>query len=145
MLCGARVALRRSLGCLPQADTAVYVADTIGELPLLYQLASFAFIGGSLVGHGGQNPLEAARLGRAVMAGPHTENFAGVYDAILGAQGAGRVRCCAEIVANADRWLGDADGARIAGAAAANAAAALGGALEKTRIAVEAMLAHAPA
>jgi 3-deoxy-D-manno-octulosonic-acid transferase len=144
MLCGSRAALRRSDGCLPQAETAVYVADTIGELPLLYRLATFAFIGGSLVRHGGQNPLEAARLERAVMAGPHTENFSDVYEAILAAQGAGRVRCCAEIVANADRWLANAQEARVAGAAAANAAAALGGALVKTRIVVEAMLAHAP-
>ena len=145
MLCGSRAALRRSDGCLPQAETAVYVADTIGELPLLYRLATFAFIGGSLVRHGGQNPLEAARLGRAVMAGPHTENFSDVYEAILAAQGAGRVRSCADIVANADRWLADSGEAQAAGAAAASAAAALGGALEKTRIVIEAMLAHAPA
>ena len=112
--------------------TAVYIADTIGELPLLYRLATFAFIGGSLVRHGGQNPLEAARLERAVMVGPHTENFSDVYEAILAAQGAGRVRSCAEIVANADRWLANAGEAQAAGAAAANAAAARPAAAKST-------------
>ncbi|HEY2444994.1 MAG TPA: 3-deoxy-D-manno-octulosonic acid transferase [Rhizomicrobium sp.] len=145
MLCGTRNALRRSEGFLPRSDTAVYVADTIGELPLLYRIAQFAFVGGSLVGHGGQNPLEAAKLERAVMAGPHTENFTAAYQSILAAQGTGRVHCCAEIVDTADRWLTDRDAARAAGIAAAQAAAALGGALEKTHVAIEAMLAHAPA
>ena len=53
-----------------------------------YRVAPFAFIGGSLVLRGGQNPFEAARLGRAVMAGPYTNNFAGIYEAIFAAQGA---------------------------------------------------------
>ena len=59
-------------------DTDIYLADTMGELGLFYRLASVAFIGGTLVPHGGQNPLEAARLGCGVVAGPHMENFAAV-------------------------------------------------------------------
>lgn len=145
MLCGARSHARRSENQLPGDETAVYIADTIGELPLFYRAASFAFIGGSLVPHGGQNPLEAAKISRAVMAGPHTENFAGIYETIFTAQGEGRVHGCAEIVALAGRWLGDCESANRAGHAAANAATALGGALEKTHVAVETMLGHAPA
>lgn len=145
MLCGTRNVLRRSRAALPMPDTAVYVADTIGELPLFYTLASFAFIGGSLIPHGGQNPLEAARLERAVMAGPYTENFAEAYNSIFAAQGCGRVLSCAEIVAVAHRWLNDAAEARATGAAASHAAALLGGALERTRQAIEALLAHAAA
>ncbi len=61
MLCGARAARRRALGELPLGDTAVYIADTMGELGIFYRLALFAFVGGSLVRHGGQNPLEPAR------------------------------------------------------------------------------------
>ena len=145
MLCGTRTVLQRTRAALPEADTAVYIADTIGELPLFYAIAPFAFIGGSLIPHGGQNPLEAARLQRAVMAGPYTDNFAGAYELLFGAQGAGRVRSCADIVALARRWLSNADAARAAGLSAANAAVALGGALEKTRQAVEALLSHATA
>ncbi len=144
MLCGSRAVARRSENVLPAPEIAVYVADTVGELPLFYHLAPFAFIGGSLVPHGGQNPLESARLGRAVMAGPHTENFAEAYDAIFGAQHVGRVHSCAEIVHLAGQWLADAQLARTAGVAAAQSAAALGGALEKTRSAIEGLLAHAP-
>jgi len=142
MLCGTRHVARRSDGALPAMETAVYVADTIGELPLFYSAATFAFIGGSLVPHGGQNPFEAARLACAVMAGAHTDNFAGIYDAIFSAQGAGRVHGCRDIVGLAGRWLADPQAARAAGAEAARGAAALGGALEKTRAAVEALLAR---
>ncbi|MGH6889180.1 MAG: 3-deoxy-D-manno-octulosonic acid transferase [Rhizomicrobium sp.] len=143
MLCGTRKVVRRSPEVLPEAATAVYVADTIGELPLFFSVAPFAFIGGSLVPHGGQNPLEAARLGRPVMAGPYTDNFSPTYEAIFAAQGAGRVRSAADIVSLARHWLGNTDDTRNAGAATADAAHKLGGAFEKTRSAVEALLSHA--
>jgi 3-deoxy-D-manno-octulosonic-acid transferase len=143
MLCGTRAVLQRSQAVLPGPDTAVYVADTIGELPLFFTIAPFTFIGGSLVAHGGQNPLEAARLERAVIAGPHTENFTQAYEAIFAAQGEGRIHSCAEIAALAGRWYSNPEDARAAGLAAARAAGELGGALEKTRQAVESLLANA--
>jgi 3-deoxy-D-manno-octulosonic-acid transferase len=143
MLCGSRVVLRRTHAALPGADTAVYVADTIGELPLFYTISPFAFIGGSLIPHGGQNPLEAARLERAVMAGPYTANFAGTYESLFAAQGAGRVRSCAEIVALTRRWISNPDDMRATRLATARAAAMLAGALEKTRQAIETLLGHA--
>jgi 3-deoxy-D-manno-octulosonic-acid transferase len=60
----------------PDAGCEVYLADTLGELGLLYRLAWVALVGGSLVPHGGQNPLESARLGCPTLLGPHTQNFA---------------------------------------------------------------------
>lgn len=66
---------RRAEGEAPDRATEVYVADTLGELGLFYRLAPMALIGGSLVPHGGQNPLEAARLGCVPIFGPHTQNF----------------------------------------------------------------------
>ena len=56
-------------------STAVYVCDTLGELPLLYAAAGLAFVGGSLVPLGGHNLLEAARVpgGCALLHGPHIE------------------------------------------------------------------------
>jgi 3-deoxy-D-manno-octulosonic-acid transferase len=65
---------RRSAGEDPPSG-GVYIADTLGELGLFYRLAGLAFIGGSLVPHGGQNPLEGARLGCALAVGPYTQNF----------------------------------------------------------------------
>jgi 3-deoxy-D-manno-octulosonic-acid transferase len=72
---GAAVGLR-SRGDLPETRFDIYVADTLGELGLWYRLAEIAFIGGSLVPRGGQNLLEPARLGRAILFGPHVDNFA---------------------------------------------------------------------
>lgn len=146
MLCGTRPVRRRSLNELPDADTAVYVADTMGELGLFYRLAGFAFVGGSLIRHGGQNPLEPARLDCAVLAGPHTFNFARAYEAILGAQGFGLVRSSQEIADAARDLLNDARKTKALGIAAAEAAKTLGGAVAKTVCAVEQMLAcHARA
>jgi 3-deoxy-D-manno-octulosonic-acid transferase len=79
---------RRALGQDPGPDTAVLVADTLGELGLFYRLASAALVGGSLVEHGGQNPLEPARLHCPILLGPHTWNFAEVVRRLLDAGGA---------------------------------------------------------
>lgn len=79
---------RRAPGALPARDTAVYVADTLGELGLFYRLAGVALVGGSLVPHGGQNPLEAARLACPILLGPHMWNFAEPVARLLAAQGA---------------------------------------------------------
>lgn len=92
---GAAVALlaagwpvaRRAAGQDFPAGAGVWIADTVGELGLFYRLAPIVFMGGSLVPHGGQNPLEAARLGCAVAVGPHTANFAEIV-ATLTAAGA---------------------------------------------------------
>jgi 3-deoxy-D-manno-octulosonic-acid transferase len=72
----------RSLGELPTAATDVYIADTIGELGTLYALSSIAFVGGSLIAHGGQNPIEAVRCGAVVLTGPHWSNFTEAYETL---------------------------------------------------------------
>ena len=66
---------RRSRGEDVAAGTAVYLADTIGEMGLFYRLAQIAFVGGSLVAFGGQNIIEPARLGKAVVCGRYMMNF----------------------------------------------------------------------
>lgn len=85
----ARYGLRsslRSAGLVPDSATDVYIADTIGELGLFFRLSPIVFMGGSLIPHGGQNPIEPAKLGAALLHGPHVHNFAEVY-AILGEAG----------------------------------------------------------
>jgi 3-deoxy-D-manno-octulosonic-acid transferase len=74
----------RSSAALGRAD--VYLADTIGEVGTFYTLARAALIGGTFIAHGGQNPLEALRLGCPVLHGPDTRNFRDVF-AILHAAG----------------------------------------------------------
>jgi 3-deoxy-D-manno-octulosonic-acid transferase len=72
----------RSRGEMPDAETDIYVSDTIGELGLYYTLAPFALIGGSLIPRGGQNPIEAVKLGAGVITGPGWHNFPEVYKAL---------------------------------------------------------------
>jgi 3-deoxy-D-manno-octulosonic-acid transferase len=78
---GLRVARRKSEEPLSPA-VEIYVADTLGELGLFYRAVPVAFMGGSLVNHGGQNPIEPIGLGAAVIHGPHIHNFADVYAAL---------------------------------------------------------------
>ncbi|MDY7116101.1 lipid IV(A) 3-deoxy-D-manno-octulosonic acid transferase [Halomonas sp. SSL-5] len=76
---------RRSRGEWPEATTAVYLGDTMGELMALYGAADLAFVGGSLVPIGGHNLLEPAALGVPVVTGPELANFADVAMALRGA------------------------------------------------------------
>ena len=57
----------------------IYIVDTFGETKLFLKICKIVFLGGSLVKHGGQNPLEAARLGCRVIHGPNISNFKEVY------------------------------------------------------------------
>jgi 3-deoxy-D-manno-octulosonic-acid transferase len=83
-------ATRHSLGQAPSGP--VHVGDTIGEMGLFYRLApagaGVVLVGGSLVPHGGQNPLEPARLGCPILLGPHTWNFEDAVARLLAAGGA---------------------------------------------------------
>ncbi len=78
-------AARRSRGEWPEASTAVYLGDTMGELAALYGAADLAFVGGSLVPVGGHNLLEPAALGVPVLSGSELANFADVAEALRGA------------------------------------------------------------
>ena len=121
---------RRSSGSAITPTTAVYLVDTLGELGLVYRLADIAFVGGSLAPHGGHNPLEPARLDCALVAGLHTENFKEAYAALEGAGAVSRVSD-ADALAAAVRALLEDETVRAARCAAAReAAAALGGAVE---------------
>ncbi len=79
--------VRHSLGQVPTADTQVLLGDTMGELMFWYGVADACFVGGSLIRRGGHNPLEVLALHRPLIAGPHTENFAQSYAALLSAGG----------------------------------------------------------
>ena len=56
-------------------DTQVLLGDTMGELDFLYSVADVAFVGGSLIDHGGQNLLEPAAIGLPITSGPSLRNF----------------------------------------------------------------------
>ena len=77
---GLKVAVR-SQGDPIESETQVYLADTLGEMGLIYRLAPIVFVGGSLIPFGGQNMLEPMRLGRVVLVGPHAFNFRAIVAA----------------------------------------------------------------
>ncbi len=122
----------RSRGEPIRADTAVYVADTIGELGLFYRLAPVAFVGGSLVARGGQNPIEPARLGAAVLAGPNVANFAALYGDLAGAGALATVTDADSLAAAVGALLDDPVAAEAAARAAAAVADRHAGALART-------------
>ena len=83
---------RRSRGDRIEPSTDVYLGDTIGEMGLYLNLTEIAFVGKSLKGGGGQNPLEPAMLGCAVLSGSQVENFRESYAKLIKNGGARFVR-----------------------------------------------------
>ncbi len=73
----------RTTGIACQSSTDVYLADTLGELKLLYTVADIAFVGGSLVPVGGHNILEAIAAGVPVLFGPYMDNFKDIAQGVL--------------------------------------------------------------
>ncbi len=130
-------AIARSRGLLPDRGTDVYVADTIGELGLVYRLAPIVFMGGSLVKHGGQNPIEAAKLGAAILHGPHVWNFNDIYSALDEAHGAEEVLDVTRLTARIGVWLTDAEQRKQVADAGIATVEQLGGALRRTLAAIE--------
>ena len=60
-------------------NTDIYIVDTYGEVSKFYDISNITFMGGSIVKHGGQNPLEPARFGNYIISGPNIENFKEIY------------------------------------------------------------------
>jgi 3-deoxy-D-manno-octulosonic-acid transferase len=130
-------AISRSRGLLPDRGTDVYVADTMGELGLIYRLAPIVFMGGSLVRHGGQNPIEAAKLGAAILHGPHVWNFADIYSMLDEANGAEEVLDVNKLVVRLGAWLTDAAARKQVADAGLTTVDHLSGALKRTLAAIE--------
>jgi 3-deoxy-D-manno-octulosonic-acid transferase len=133
---GLQVGLR-SREQLPTATTDIYVADTMGELGLFYRLAPIVFMGGSLVPHGGQNPIEAIKLGASIVHGPHTFNFTDVYEALDNAGGARQADSQEALVKQLGQLLADPVARETSATASSRVVEQLGGALERTLAALE--------
>lgn len=133
---GLTVALR-SLDHPPAADVDIYIADTLGELGLIYRLAPIVFMGGSLVSHGGQNPVEAAKLGAAILHGPHVFNFAEIYSALDQAGGAEEVSDAEKLAVRVGAWLRDAEARSTVAETGLKALDRLVGALDRTIAALD--------
>src|SRR5262245_54512390 len=117
---GLRVVRRTELAVDAEPRADVVILDTIGELAYLFQVATVVFVGGSLVAQGGHNILEPAVHGKAIVYGPHMQNFAEISETFLQNQAAVQVADASELVTVVTRLLGDpVERARLGAAARA--------------------------
>jgi 3-deoxy-D-manno-octulosonic-acid transferase len=119
---------------------SVYIADTMGELGLFYRLAPVVFVGGTLVPVGGHNPIEAAKLGAAVLHGPYTANAAEIFAALDAAGGALPVADPPALGRIVGELLGDGALVRDMARAGAETVRGLGGAVDRTMAALDPFL-----
>lgn len=130
-------AVLRSDGYRPDKGTAIYVADTIGELGLFYRLGPVALLGGSLVRKGGQNPIEPIKLDTAILHGPHVINFNALYARLDEAGGAALATDGRSLAAAIYMLLADGASRQKMIAAAQVTVESFGGALERTLGAID--------
>ena len=91
------------------ADIRVFLGDSMGEMFAYYAACDLAFVGGSLLPLGGHNLIEASAVGKPVLIGPHTFNFADATENAIAAGGAQRVMNAADLWQQAIRLMDDAD------------------------------------
>lgn len=122
---------QRSQQHVIQANTQVYLADSMGELWLWYALADMAFVGGSLSANGGHNPLEPVALGVPVVMGEHTFNFQAIVEQLMQAHALTQVDNAEQLMQVWLNWLQHPEQAQQAGVAGLQVMQANQGALGK--------------
>ena len=127
----------RSRRHLPDRGTNIYVADTLGELGLFYRLAPIVFMGGSLIKHGGQNPIEPAKLDNAILHGPYVHSFTNIYSELNRRHAAATVTDAQSLAASLLRLLDDPALVRSMAEAAHATVIPLSGAVDRTAKALE--------
>lgn len=130
---GFHIVRRSQIGTPMGAETAdIVVIDTTGELRDWYALGTVIFVGKSLTGSGGQNPVEPALTGKPVIFGPHMQNFATVVEHLLRLDGAIQVANESDLLNAVNDLLSDADRRSILAQNAARAVEGHQGATLKT-------------
>ena len=121
-------------------EAAVLLLDSVGELGSVYRYATVAFVGGSLVPHGGQNILEAAQFARPVVVGPNMQNFRDIARTFRAAGALRQVASGAELLTALQELLDDSVAAAAMGQAGRRLLEANRGATERVLEAVAALL-----
>ena len=116
------------------------LGDTMGQMEVYMEAADVVFIGASLINQGGQNPMEAFALGKPVVCGPHTDNFAELVNAAINAGAATIASDASEAAAKLARLAKDEDARRQMGEHARKLAASYKGATERTLNKLEPLL-----
>lgn len=124
----------------PAGTAAVFLCDTMGEVPLFYAASDVAFVAGSLVPVGGHNLLEPAALGVPVVTGPHNFNAQDIADLLIEMGGCRRVSDADELADTVSELLADpAEAARL-GRTGQQVLAANRGALKRLLVLLEPLL-----
>jgi 3-deoxy-D-manno-octulosonic-acid transferase len=103
--CSNRTTVLRSTGQKVSSNTDIYIANTLGEVGLFYNLTDIVFVGGSLIPHGGQNILEPARCNCALITGVHTDNFSEIIDSLKATDAIKIASSAEEIADNVEHFL----------------------------------------
>jgi 3-deoxy-D-manno-octulosonic-acid transferase len=138
---GFRCLRRSALDPLAWRDGEVLLLDSLGELAQVYALASVVFVGGSLVPAGGHNILEPAVAGRAVVVGPHMENFQEIAEQFRGEGALVQVASPDELAREVSALLVDAERRRGLGERARALVSRNRGAVSRTADALGSLLA----
>jgi 3-deoxy-D-manno-octulosonic-acid transferase len=127
------------------AAPPVVLVDTIGELGAVWGLADVAFVGGSLIpGRGGQNMMEPAAFGAAVLFGPHTSNFRETVEQLVARGGARQVADASDLARAVIADLDDPEAAAARGAAGRSYVLAQHGAADRTLAELDRLVEAAP-
>ncbi|NEX60659.1 lipid IV(A) 3-deoxy-D-manno-octulosonic acid transferase [Noviherbaspirillum galbum] len=142
---GMTLARRSRLGAAPlEPGTQVLLGDSMGEMFAYYAACDLAYIGGSLLPLGGQNLIEACAVGKPVLLGPHTFNFAAVSEDAVAAGAAMRVQDAPEMVERALHLLGHGEERFQMGSKAAAFATMHRGATARTMQVLRGLLDQSP-
>jgi 3-deoxy-D-manno-octulosonic-acid transferase len=134
---------RRSANELIAADTQVLLGDSMGEMFAYYAACDAAFIGGSLLPFGGQNLIEACSMGKPVLIGPHTYNFAQATEMAVACGAAMQIKHADDLVHQLNVLLLDAASQERMGKAGKQFVSANQGATERAVRHIEMAINHA--
>jgi 3-deoxy-D-manno-octulosonic-acid transferase len=130
---GLTLARRSQIGASPLKDNvSVLLGDSMGEMFAYYAACDLAYIGGSLLPLGGQNLIEACAVGKPVLLGPHTFNFAAISEDAIAAGAALRVKDADDMIGHAARLLKNGENRFRMGSKAADFATVHRGATART-------------
>jgi 3-deoxy-D-manno-octulosonic-acid transferase len=128
---------RRSRGEVIKPQTKIFLGDTIGEMGLYLRLTEIAFVGRSLTGEGGQNPIEPASLGAAILSGENVQNFREAYRILVASGAAKLVKDRDTLAGSINYLLNNPKSRKNMISAAQQALDSMGGALSRTLIHLE--------
>jgi len=87
------------------SNTDIYLVDSYGETKKFFNISKIAFIGGSIINHGGQNPIEPARSGLDILHGPNIQNFKDIYQFFNRSKIAYKFNNLKQLIAISDKLL----------------------------------------